>query len=52
MLTFTSAVGKPNLPVVMATSHVVASHIIKLLSSFRQILEFRFRENQQERIPP
>ena len=36
----------------MATSHVVASHITKLLSSFRQILEFRFRENQQERIPP
>ena len=38
--------------VVMATSHVVASHITKLLSSFRPILEFRFRENQQERIPP
>ena len=36
----------------MASSHVVASHITKLLSSFRQILQFRFRENRQGRIPP
>ena len=27
---------------VIATSHIVASHITKLLVSFRQILEFRF----------
>ena len=27
------------------------SHITKLLSSFRQILQFRFRENRQGRIP-
>ena len=31
----------------MASSHVVASHITKILSSFRQILQFRFRENRQ-----
>ena len=36
----------------MASSHVVASHITKLLSSFRQILQFRFRANRQGRIPP
>ena len=36
----------------MASSHVVASHITKILSSFRQILQFRFRENRQGRIPP
>ena len=36
----------------MASSHVVASHITKLLSSCRQILQFRFRENRQGRIPP
>ena len=36
----------------MASSHVVASHITKLLSSFRQIVQFRFRENRQGRIPP
>ena len=37
---------------VMASSHVVASHITKILSSVRQILQFRFRENRQGRIPP
>ena len=31
--------------VVMATSQVVACHITKLPSGFRQILQFRFREN-------
>ena len=36
----------------MASSHVVASHITKILWSFRQILQFRFRENRQGRIPP
>ena len=36
----------------MASSHVVAIHIAKLLSSFRQILQFRFQENRQGRIPP
>ena len=36
----------------MASSHVVASHITKLLSSFRQILQFGFRANRQGRIPP
>ena len=35
----------------MASSHVVASHITKILSSFRQILQFRFRENRQGRSP-
>ena len=30
----------------MATLHVVAFHITKLLASFRQTLQFRFRENQ------
>ena len=34
----------------MASSHVVASHITKLLSSFRQILQFRFRENRQGKV--
>ena len=36
----------------MASSHVVASHTTQILSSFRQILQFRFRENRQGRIPP
>ena len=31
----------------MATKPIVASHFRKLLLSFRQILEFRFRENPQ-----
>ena len=37
---------------VISTSHIVASHITKLLLSFRQILQFRFRDNPQGRIPP
>ena len=52
MLTFTSAVGKLKCSDVMASSHVVASHITKILSSFRQILQFCFRENRHGRIPP
>ena len=36
----------------ISTSHIVASHITKLLLSFRQILQFRFRDNPQGRIPP
>ena len=41
MLQFTSAVGKLNVRVLR---HVI---ITKLLSPFRQILQFRFRENQR-----
>ena len=37
---------------VISTSHIVASHITKLLLSFRQILQFRFWDNPQGRIPP
>ena len=37
---------------VISTSHIVASHITKLQLSFRQILQFRFRDNPQGRIPP
>ena len=38
---------------VIATSHIVASHNTKLLLSFRQILQFRFRENPQgKKYPP
>ena len=37
---------------VISTSHIVASHIPKLLLSFRQILQFRFWDNPQGRIPP
>ena len=37
---------------VISTSHIVASHITKLLLSFRQILQFRFLDNPQGRIPP
>ena len=37
---------------VISTSHIVASHITKLLLSFRQILQFRFWDNRQGRIPP
>ena len=37
---------------VISTSHIVASHITKLLLSFRQILQFCFRDNPQGRIPP
>ena len=37
---------------VISTSHIVASHITKLLLSFRQILQFRFWDNTQGRIPP
>ena len=37
---------------VISTSRIVASHITKLLLSFRQILQFRFRDNPQGRIPP
>ena len=37
---------------VIATSHIVASHITKLLLIFRQILRFRFRENPQGSTPP
>ena len=36
---------------VITTSHNVASHIMKLLLSFRHILQFRFRGNPQGRIP-
>ena len=32
---------------VIATSHIVVCHITKLLSTFRHILQFCFRENQQ-----
>ena len=31
---------------------MVACHIMKLLSGFSQFLEFRFRENPNERFPP
>ena len=37
---------------VISTSHIVARHITKLLLSFRQILQFRFWDNPQGRIPP
>ena len=37
---------------VISTSHIVASHITKPLLSFSQILQFRFRDNPQGRIPP
>ena len=37
---------------VISTSHIVASHITKLLLSFRQILQLRFWDNPQGRIPP
>ena len=37
---------------VISTSHIVASHITKLPLSFRQILQFRFWDNPQGRIPP
>ena len=37
---------------VISTSHIVASNITKLLLSFRQILQFLFRDNPQGRIPP
>ena len=37
---------------VISTSHIVASHITKLQLSFRQILQFRFRDNPQGRIEP
>ena len=48
MLTFPCAVP-PNASGVIATSHIVASHITKvlLLPSFRQTLQIRFRENLQ-----
>ena len=36
---------------VIATSHIVARHITKRLLSFRQILQFRFRENHKEVSP-
>ena len=36
---------------VIATSHIVASHITQLLLSFRQMLQFHFRENPQGRFP-
>ena len=35
---------------VIATSHIVASHITKLLLSFRQILQFRFPQGRAPRI--
>ena len=35
---------------VIATSHIVASHITKLLLSFRQILQFRFPQGRVPRI--
>ena len=36
---------------VIASLHIVASHIIKLLLGFRPILEIRFWESPQARIP-
>ena len=47
MLTFPGAVRTHNTSGAIATSHMVASHITKLLISFRKILQFRFRENPQ-----
>ena len=50
-ITFPGAVHIQILWGVIAKSHIVASRIPKLLLSFRQILQFRFRENPQGWIP-
>ena len=47
MSTFPGAVRGANASGVIATSHIVASHITKLLLSFHQTMQFHFLENPQ-----